>query len=327
MNTLLTIIVSLSIIVFVGEYFFVAKRQYANMRYANLCEVGLIFAGIFLLLRLYTFEAVLTLVVLISFFICVFDWLFLRKARKQRIKEAELAVGGKLSKEKKEEVMCLPTLIDYGRSFFPVLLLVLVLRSFWFEPFRIPSGSLEPTLLVGDFILVNKYAYGLHVPVTNTDIFPMGRPKRGDIVVFHWPVNKKYDLIKRVIGLPGDTISYIDKVLYINGKKAPQILQKEVEYQLENHTHVMASQKQEDLLGVKHEIYTMAARPSSNFENITVPKGMYFMMGDNRDDSEDSRYWGFVPEENLVGKASYILLSLSQDSFGLRPHRYWKKID
>jgi len=216
-------------------------------------------------------------------------------------------------KEEKKE----PLLVDYARSFFPIFLIVLLLRTFLVEPFRIPSGSMMPTLLVGDFILVNKYAYGLRLPVLRTKVVETGEPKRGDVVVFRYPENPKVDYIKRLIGLPGDRIAYHNKQVYVNGKAMP--LEPVGQY------HAVGSgmrsdgiwELKEDLDGVEHAVLIDPRRP--DFPpgcnvlaqgEVTVPPGHYFMMGDNRDNSNDSRCWGFVPEANLVGKAFVIWLSI-----------------
>lgn len=210
-----------------------------------------------------------------------------------------------------------PVVIDYSRALFPVLLIVLLIRSFIVQPYRVPSGSLEPTVIPGDFILVNQYDYGLHLPVWHTKILPIGEPKRGQIVLFRWPVNPHVTFVKRVIGLPGDKISYINKVLYINGKEAKQ---KDLGFATDTDgpgTPTWRVQKvQENLLGVKHDIYICPASSTEcpghtthNFHNLVVPKGYYFMMGDNRDNSDDSRDWGFVPQGNLIGRAMFVFLS------------------
>ncbi len=220
--------------------------------------------------------------------------------------------------------------LDSLRTTFLILLVVVLLRSFLYEPFRIPSGSLEPTLKVGDFILVNKYDYGLRLPVINKKIIKVGEPKVGDIAVFHWPANPKIDYIKRVIGVPGDTISYINKELYINGKPAPQkLIGNAIDTNGFGH-YWQVLVKQEDLLGIKHGIYLRSTVKAQNFNKLIVPKGYYFMMGDNRDDSLDSRYWGFVPEKNIVGKAVLVWLSWrgirSWDWNGISHAIRWQRI-
>jgi signal peptidase I len=209
-------------------------------------------------------------------------------------------------------------IVEYSRSFFPVFLIVLLLRSFLIEPFRIPSGSLEPTLLVGDFVAVNKFAYGLRVPVLEKKFIPIANPKTGDIAVFRWPPEPSYDYIKRVIGVPGDKIGYHNKVLTVNGKEAKQTF---VEYTMDESSGRPVAQYKEDLNGVVHDIFVRADVPAVDFD-IEVPKGNYFMMGDNRDDSADSRFWGFVPDSYLRGKAFLVWMSWNGNTDNLR----WSKI-
>lgn len=254
----------------------------------------------------FDFERILFYATLVCGMIALIDVLFWAKKRNAR--------QGKM-----------PLIIDYARSFFPILLLVLAIRSFLFEPFRIPSGSLKPTLDIGDFILVNKYDLGLRLPVSHQKILEVNTPKRGDIIVFRWPPNPSIDFIKRIIGVPGDKISYIDKVLYINGQKVPQQTIKTTTDHDELDTWTVV-QKQEDLLGLKHDIYEAPAKISDDFHDIIVPPGMYFTMGDNRDDSADSRYFGFVPEKNIVGKAIMVWLSWNSDNYRIRWDRIGKKI-
>lgn len=188
-----------------------------------------------------------------------------------------------------------PYLVDLSRSFFPVLAIVLVLRSFLVEPFTIPSGSMLPTLQVDDFILVNKFAYGLRLPVVGTKIIDIGDPERGDVMVFKVPEDGKTNYIKRVIGLPGDHIRYRDKTLYVNGEVVEtSFVAKLPPVEL----------RQEALGDVEHQIYlTMGRQTGAGEGEWVVPEGHYFMMGDNRDNSNDSRFWGTVPDELVVGKA------------------------
>lgn len=206
-----------------------------------------------------------------------------------------------------------PTLIrgpiEFLASLFPIFLIVFAFRSFLFEPFVIPSGSLEPTLEIGDFVLVNKFDYGIRMPLSHKAIIPVSLPKHGDVMVFLYPENSKVYFIKRVIGLPGDTISYIDKVIYINGKEMSQRIIGPA-YEYDEHGNVWPVQKrQENLDGIVHDIFVRADASDRNFYDIKVPANSYFVMGDNRDDSRDSRSWGFVPDQNIVGKASYIWFS------------------
>lgn len=217
--------------------------------------------------------------------------------------------------------------IEYARSFFPVLLIVFLLRSFFFEPFRIPSGSLQPTLLIGDFIALNKYHYGIRLPVWHQKIIKIKDPERGDIMVFRWPANPAYYFIKRVIGLPGDHISYINKELTINGQKINQVFQKNTTSADENGNEEAVVQSREQLLNVLHDIYTTQSRPGHDFKDIIVPQGMYFVMGDNRDNSADSRYFGFVPDQNIVGKAEFVWMSWDRVAKRVRWHRIGHAID
>lgn len=232
---------------------------------------------------------------------------------KNRLKLATaIADGGKQTEEavsEKEIVSKEPLFVELSRALFPIIIAVLALRSFLVEPFRIPSGSMMPTLLVGDFILVNKYAYGLRLPVTNTKILDVGHPKRGDVVVFRFPKEPSVDYIKRVIGVPGDTIRYHNKQLYLNGK--PIDAERKETYQgtcagvtSSGNTHLI-----ENLDGVKHSILLdFSEEPRFETERV-IKEGEYFVMGDNRDNSNDSRRWGTVPEENLVGKAFMVWMN------------------
>lgn len=201
-----------------------------------------------------------------------------------------------------------PWYVEYSKSFFPVLFVVLVLRSFVVEPFKIPSGSMKPTLLVGDLILVNKFSYGLRLPVLHTKILGSGAPRRGDVVVFRYPQNLKENYIKRVVGLPGDRVAYSDKVLYINGKIVNQEESGVFSESRAQGTSNGATILTEQLGDVEHEILVMPGRFSVDKEYV-VPPGHYFVMGDNRDNSNDSRFWGPVPEENLVGRAFFIWMN------------------
>jgi signal peptidase I len=216
----------------------------------------------------------------------------------------------------------MPILVEYARSFFPILLIVFLLRSFLFEPFRIPSGSLEPTLQIGDFILVNKFSYGVRLPVVQKKIINISEPKRGDVIVLRWPPDPSFSFIKRVIGLPGDHIKYINKELFVNGEKIQQAFLKNSIAQGEGADEWPVQEKNENLLGVEHLIFIDPKKSGQDFDDIVVPDNMYFVMGDNRDDSADSRYWGFVPEKNIVGKAVLVWMSFEHGKYGIR----WKRI-
>lgn len=201
-----------------------------------------------------------------------------------------------------------PLVVEYARSFFPVILIVLLLRSFLVEPFRIPSGSMMPTLLIGDFILVNKFSYGIRLPVLKTKLIETGAPQRGDVVVFRYPVDPSIDYIKRVVGLPGDVIAYYDKTVYVNGEAMSQESLGGYIGSGEGGGMTGAHLRAEHLQGVEHKILIDPTKPIRNGE-MTVPAGHYFVMGDNRDNSNDSRFWGTVPEGNLVGKAFMIWMN------------------
>ena len=200
-----------------------------------------------------------------------------------------------------------PVLVEYARSFFPIILIVLVIRSFLFEPFRIPSDSMMPTLLDGDFIFVNKFTYGLRLPVVNTRIVPLGSPQRGDVVVFRLPSDPSTNYIKRLVGLPGDHIVVREKRVYVNGVQQPVKL----DGMFEPFNSTPLAQIGIEKLGeVEHRTLYIGERPSVDFDDV-VPAGHYFFMGDNRDNSRDSRFpeVGFVPADNVVGKAVRIWLN------------------
>jgi signal peptidase I len=219
-----------------------------------------------------------------------------------------------------------PWWVEYSISFFPVILIVFFLRSFLVEPFKIPSGSMIPTLLVGDFILVNKYTYGIRLPVLNRKIVEVNGPRRGDVMVFRFPDDPGLDYIKRVVGLPGDRVEYRDKRLVINGAPVPL---RQVEDYLSRERMQFSRRYVEKLGDVEHEILVEDDAPAlvahgrafpfagnchynSGGLACTVPPGHYFVMGDNRDNSSDSRVWGFVPDGNIVGKAFFIWLNFNE---------------
>ena len=217
-----------------------------------------------------------------------------------------------------------PTWIEYSGSFFPVIALVFLLRSFLWEPFKIPSSSMVPTLLVGDFILVNKYAYGIRLPIINKKVIQIADPQRGDVMVFKYPKDMSQDYIKRVIGVPGDTITYENKRLSVNGKP---VAYTPMDDYLDDQHPVYHKQFTENLANTPHRILntdgkrTLDLGAVENFPQreacdysydkftCIVPQGNYFMMGDNRDNSADSRYWGFVPDKNIVGKAIVVWMN------------------
>ena len=203
----------------------------------------------------------------------------------------------------------LPIIVEYARSFFPVILIVLVLRSFIFEPFRIPSSSMRPTLVVGDFILVNKFAYGLRLPVVDTKFLNVDNPKRGDVMVFRYPEDPSIDYIKRVVGVPGDRIEYRNRRLTVNGELAKMSKHGSHLWMNSQCRTIESLRFGEQTADTDHEILIIPQRSSSREGEWVVPEGHYFMLGDNRDNSRDGRYWGFVPEENIVGKAVAVWMS------------------
>ena len=267
------------------------------------------------------FSAVLLAITVLTGVVWAVDALLLRPRR-----EAAARAAGKDASTIRE-----PGTVDYARSFFPVALVVLLLRSFVFEPFRIPSDSMMPTLLDGDFIIVNKYAYGLRLPVINRKILPIGEPQRGDVVVFRYPPDPSVNFIKRLVGLPGDHVEVHDNLIIINGKPVPFYVGRE---RFNDGCYVNMSLAREKLGDREHHVifcpvaldrqpvlpgckrsgvrgYVCGDEDSPNGQRAlpftgVVPAGEYLMMGDNRDNSDDGRTWGYVPEANLVGKATRI---------------------
>ena len=219
--------------------------------------------------------------------------------------------------------------VEYAKSFFPVILAVFFIRSFLAEPFKIPSGSMIPTLQVGDFILVNKFTYGIRLPIVNQKIIQINNPQRGDVMVFHYPENPSVDYIKRVVAVPGDIIEYRDKKLTINESEQKQSSLGDYNY-VETGLNFVHTERRQEILGErKHDILVNPDRPTLSLDSVidfpnaescvysdesvrcTVPAGNYFMMGDNRDNSRDSRYWGFVPDNQIVGKAFLVWMNFS----------------
>jgi signal peptidase I len=268
------------------------------------------------------FSFVLLVIAVLTGIVWLTDATVLRKRRAR----AAQAAG------KSPSVVSEPGTVDYARSFFPVAVIVLLVRSFLFEPFRIPSDSMMPTLVDGDFILVNKFDYGLRLPILNKKILSVGEPHRGDVVVFRYPPDPSVNYIKRVVGVPGDRVAVHDDRIILDGKPVPTTelglyddgcyeglhLMRET---LDDHSHEMMYCPATGDLGAaplatcnRHLPEGYVCPASTAFGNEehgswpehVIPPGMYFMMGDNRDNSSDGRYWGYVPEGNLIGKATRI---------------------
>ncbi|MEH8181009.1 signal peptidase I [Aeromonas allosaccharophila] len=276
-----------------------------------------------------TFSLILVVVCAITGIIWCLDKMIWSKQRAAKIAVARAHGGAHLDEKTLAKVAPVPVWIEQTAGVFPVITFVLILRSFIFEPFQIPSGSMMPTLLVGDFILVEKFAYGLRDPVTNTKFLETGEPQRGDVVVFKYPLEPRVDYIKRVVGMPGDRVIYRNKELMIRpkceeqeGKTCPGFTKLDVKFEQRGEFTQMGiplDRYTEQLGDVSHETLRnplmpdMVGRyyrqPGTYPDEWVVPEGQYFVMGDNRDNSTDSRFWGFVPEQNLVGKAVAIWIS------------------
>jgi len=245
-------------------------------------------------------------------------------ARQEKLKADGIKTDEKGRAELKERLLRQPAWIEYSGSFFPVIALVFILRSFFYEPFKIPSSSMLPTLEAGDLILVNKFTYGIRLPVLNKKVISINEPQRGDVVVFKYPKDLSLDYIKRVVGVGGDEVVYRNKRLTVNGKEASY---KPLTDYLDEDRLSYSKQYVEKLSGMEHRVLNDDGAPAYvpnpdsfkkrnlckyNSEGFacTVPPGYYFMMGDNRDNSLDSRYWGFVPDDYIVGKAFFIWMNL-----------------
>jgi len=253
------------------------------------------------------FSAWLVILTFVSGGIWAIDaWLIAPRRQKKLSQEA------KEKTERKESL-----LVEYARSFFPVFLIVLILRSFIVEPFRIPSSSMMPTLLIGDFILVNKYDYGIRLPLVNIKIIDNKTPKRGDVVVFRSPENPAIPFIKRVVAVSGDRVKYLNKTLYVNDIEVNRQtlgLYEGVGAGIKETGHLWFEEFLDD---VEHDILINPDRRTLFNTDTVVPDVHYFVMGDNRDNSSDSRVWGFVPDENLVGRAIFIWMNWDRKNGGI----------
>lgn len=280
--------------------------------------IGVLVGGFGILAQYMSFSAVLLSFVVVTGIVAGIDRFWLRRQR---------AAAGKLE----------PALVEYSRGFFPIILVVFLLRSFLAEPFQIPSSSMRPGLVVGDFILVNKFAYGIRTPIVNNVLVPVGQVERGDVVVFNFPPNPQVNFIKRIVGLPGDAVEYRNKQLIVNGKPVQDKQTGTYDY-VENQIGYLKSDlyrenngsKQYDVLRTEptptlhlSQVAQFPGRENCSFDPdgfvCKVPEGQYFAMGDNRDNSHDSRYWGFVPDNMLVGKAFMVWMNFGD--FGRIGHR------
>ncbi|PJC86284.1 signal peptidase I [Vibrio sp. HA2012] len=268
-----------------------------------------------------TFSLILVIVTFVTGIVWVLDKFVWAKQRAQKLADVEAQTANGLDSALADKVAPQSWWVENSVSIFPVIAFVLVLRSFLFEPFQIPSGSMMPTLLVGDFILVEKYAYGIKDPVFRSQLIETGQPERGDIVVFKYPPQPNIDYIKRVVGLPGDTIRYSGhKQICIQPQGTSDCTPVQLSHVAESEfqqSGIPLMSMDEQLGDVQHQVLVNPVRrdnvaayqPRPGINEWVVPEGQYFMMGDNRDNSADSRYWGFVPEANLVGKAIGIWIS------------------
>lgn len=279
------------------------------------------------------YSVLLTVVTIVAGLIWLFDAKVLKPKRQQRISAEEQRLQQTLDNEAQQRIAPQSNVAEFAQSVFPILFVILILRSFFYEPFRIPSASMMPTLLEGDFILVEKFSYGLRDPIWRHELIETGKPERGEIAVFKYPPDPALDFIKRVVGLPGDRVIYRNKTLYIepacedNQTECPPLkviarnLARTDAFYFNGATPL---QRFDEKLGLKEHATlidpTVGGRERFYFQQQgtardewIVPEASYFVMGDNRDNSEDSRYWGFVPEENLVGRAVFIWMSFEME--------------
>lgn len=279
------------------------------------------------------YSVLLTLVTLAAGLIWLYDAKFKKPARTARIAEEEQRLQQQLDADARERLAPQGRIAEFAQSVFPVLFVILIVRSFFYEPFRIPSASMMPTMLAGDFILVQKYSYSVRDPLFRTELMETGTPERGDIAVFKYPRDPNIDYIKRIIGTPGDRVIYRNKTLYLEpacvdtSAECPQLQVIARDVQQQDEVYFSRStplvRYKEQIGDVQHDILidpTISPRtayfyqqPGTAADEWIVPEGHYFFMGDNRDNSEDSRYWGFVPRANLVGRATFIWMSFEMD--------------
>ncbi|TYL47209.1 signal peptidase I [Marinomonas sp. IMCC 4694] len=254
----------------------------------------------------FDFELILAIAFLVTGVFWIYDRIVYLPKRKLALANMTPEARGAINKEAQQRLAQTPRFVVEVKSYFVIIAVIFGLRSFVVEPFQIPSGSMLPTLEIGDFILVNKFEYGLRLPVLNTVIIPTTEPKQGDVVVFKYPRDPSLNYIKRLIGLPGDTVAYRNKVLTVNGTPVSKAFLAKLPISL-NPSQEPVDVFSEQLGDVQHDIYN-SYRFTPQEGEWTVPAGHYFVMGDNRDNSADSRFWGFVPDENMKGRAFYVWL-------------------
>src|SRR3990167_351418 len=259
-------------------------------------------------MRIFDFLNILVLLTIFTGIVTFVDWILRRK-------------NSASHDERKYSIF-----VEYARSFFPVFLIVMLIRAFIFQPYRVPTGSLEPTVMPGDLIFVTQFNYGLKIPLWDKSIINIGHPERGQIALFRWPVNPKLTFVKRVIGVPGDHISYNNKVFTINGVEATQSFVGNFKEDLGNGQFRPVKRYLENLNGIKHYILVNPEVPATNFNHLVVPEGMFMMVGDNRDDSDDSRDWGFVSEQSFVLRALFVWFNIQFSPFSINWHRIGNKL-